>query len=275
MVGATGPTSCGASSDVSTGHQPRIKRGWWPFWFTRMTVKTKPGVYFASTPSGGTLMDIEADAFIALTPMSAAIWRAITSEDGVSGAAAALTITWQLSAAKASHIVSRQIDRWRAERLVDSAASTSLPEARAASNALSRSLLASDVNGEWPSPSAAWGILAEQRRFRQLIQTTGLGATLRHLPRVAKASGATQRCLRVVRAYQFVRRAFHQSRTSRDCLVRSMALTSLLRRNGVDAELCIGIQDLPFTAHAWVEWGGCALNESLQECRRYVVIGRF
>jgi hypothetical protein len=45
------------------------------------------------------------------------------------------------------------------------------------------------------------------------------------------------------------------------CLEQSLALTWLLRRRGVPAELRIGVQARPFYAHAWVEVDGRALNE--------------
>jgi hypothetical protein len=45
------------------------------------------------------------------------------------------------------------------------------------------------------------------------------------------------------------------------CLEQSLALCWLLRRRSVPAELRIGVQPLPFQAHAWVEVGGCAINE--------------
>jgi hypothetical protein len=45
------------------------------------------------------------------------------------------------------------------------------------------------------------------------------------------------------------------------CLEQSLALTWLLRRRGVRAELRVGVQPRPFYAHAWVEVAGRALNE--------------
>ena len=45
------------------------------------------------------------------------------------------------------------------------------------------------------------------------------------------------------------------------CLEQSLALFVLLRRSGVAAVLRIGVQPLPFYAHAWVEVDGQSLNE--------------
>jgi hypothetical protein len=46
------------------------------------------------------------------------------------------------------------------------------------------------------------------------------------------------------------------------CLEQSLALVVLLRRRGVPAELKIGVQPLPFLAHAWVEVEGRAIEET-------------
>jgi Transglutaminase-like superfamily len=45
------------------------------------------------------------------------------------------------------------------------------------------------------------------------------------------------------------------------CLQRSAALALLLRRHGIEAEMVIGAQLLPFLAHAWVEVGGGSIND--------------
>jgi len=45
------------------------------------------------------------------------------------------------------------------------------------------------------------------------------------------------------------------------CLQRSAATVCLLRRFGVEAQLVIGIQQMPFKAHAWVEVRGEVAND--------------
>jgi len=48
------------------------------------------------------------------------------------------------------------------------------------------------------------------------------------------------------------------------CLVRSLVLTSMLSRRGIDSVLIIGVKVEPdFSAHAWVESGGRPLLPSL------------
>lgn len=55
------------------------------------------------------------------------------------------------------------------------------------------------------------------------------------------------------------------------CLPRSIALLALLRRNGIDAELRIGVQKSgnALDAHAWVEVKGIPVSEHESVAQRY------
>lgn len=55
------------------------------------------------------------------------------------------------------------------------------------------------------------------------------------------------------------------------CLQRSFAMTYLLRRAGLPAQLVIGAKKLPFKAHAWVEVDGVPINETLDVKANYMV----
>jgi hypothetical protein len=45
------------------------------------------------------------------------------------------------------------------------------------------------------------------------------------------------------------------------CLQRSVATALLLRLNGIDARLLIGVRMTPFKSHAWVEVDGRPIND--------------
>jgi hypothetical protein len=45
------------------------------------------------------------------------------------------------------------------------------------------------------------------------------------------------------------------------CLQRSATIVCLLRRHGVAAQMVLGVQQLPFSAHAWVEVEGHVVND--------------
>lgn len=58
------------------------------------------------------------------------------------------------------------------------------------------------------------------------------------------------------------------------CLQRSAALVSLLRENGVRAELVIGATRMPMQAHAWVEIAGRAIDEKHDTQTKYMALER-
>lgn len=63
-------------------------------------------------------------------------------------------------------------------------------------------------------------------------------------------------------------------RRKEDCLPRSFALCRLLRREGLPAELCLGVRQFPFSAHAWVECQGQLIDDSPQRISRYRLLAR-
>ncbi len=58
------------------------------------------------------------------------------------------------------------------------------------------------------------------------------------------------------------------------CLQRSAATACLLKRYGFPAQLVIGVQQLPFAAHAWVEMGGLVVNDKPYISDIYSVLAR-
>lgn len=67
--------------------------------------------------------------------------------------------------------------------------------------------------------------------------------------------------------------AASQYPTWANCLKKSLLLWSLLRRQGIDSNLRIGVNKASdeFEAHAWVEYEGVALNESGDVRSRYAM----
>jgi len=58
------------------------------------------------------------------------------------------------------------------------------------------------------------------------------------------------------------------------CLQRSAATVHLLKRYGFPAQLVIGVQHLPFAAHAWVELEGAVINDKPYMSEMYSVLER-
>jgi len=66
--------------------------------------------------------------------------------------------------------------------------------------------------------------------------------------------------------------AFYWKRVT--CLQRAAATTCLLRKAGIRAELVIGVQTLPYSAHAWVEVNGLVVDDKSYTPQMYRVISR-
>jgi hypothetical protein len=58
------------------------------------------------------------------------------------------------------------------------------------------------------------------------------------------------------------------------CLQRSAATACLLRKHGFPAELVVGVQHVPFLAHAWVELDGSVVNDKPYMTDIYSVLTR-
>jgi len=58
------------------------------------------------------------------------------------------------------------------------------------------------------------------------------------------------------------------------CLQRSAATACLLKQYGVRAQLVIGVQQIPFRAHAWVEVEGRVVNDKPYTPEMYAVLDR-
>jgi len=58
------------------------------------------------------------------------------------------------------------------------------------------------------------------------------------------------------------------------CLQRSAATACLLKNYGVPARMVVGVQHIPFKAHAWVEVNGSVVNDKKYMGEIYAVLDR-
>jgi hypothetical protein len=58
------------------------------------------------------------------------------------------------------------------------------------------------------------------------------------------------------------------------CLQRAAVTACLLKRYGVPAQMLIGVQQMPFRSHAWVEVGTCVVNDRPHMREIYTVLDR-
>lgn len=242
-----------------------------------MSVLLKPCVLFVETPSGAVLMDVDGDRFVALSTISAFIWRKLadgrTRAELIDEIAVATGVARDLS----ERVLTSQLDKWEKSQLVNiESKSKALPSPKRLRKTLRHEMWRTETTAAL-SPSLMLSLYFSELRYRRLITRVGLAGTLTFLQTQSGGAALSRSRIidRTLGSYHALRRLFRQGEQARDCLFRSLALATVLRRQGVDAELCIAIVDIPFASHAWVEVDGFVLNETEVKCQRYRAIGRF
>ena len=243
-------------------------------------IHLRPGVLFVATRSGGTLMDLSGNRYMALGPESALIWSWLADGHGRAAVVEMLAQAECLDRHAAQSVLEQQLRFWHdAELVVDSGSlPTPLPRPK---RPLEADAIDIDDNAGPRAPLSAIllsTLLVTEISYGRSLRNEGLARTLIRLQREAwsePGDNPMPPVYSVLRAYHALRRPYKQSETAHDCLVRSLALTAALHRKGVHADLCIGVIDLPFQAHAWVEANGFVLNDTSTKRREYTVIGRF
>ena len=243
-------------------------------------IHVRPGILFLATRSGGTLMDLSGNRYIALSPESALIWSGLAEGGSRADLVEKLTQTKRLDRHAAQVVFERQLRLWQDAKLITHGEPLQepLPQPKLPSNAEPREIDSHAVAGAAFSLVRVATLMLTELSYGRSLRHEGLARTLVRLQRQARREPCENRAPALhstLRAYHALRRPFKQSSTAFDCLLRSVALTAVLRRMGVCADLCIGVNDLPFQAHAWVEGDGYLLNERLSKRHEYVVIGRF
>jgi hypothetical protein len=113
-------------------------------------------------------------------------------------------------------------------------------------------------------PAAALGlrILGFRRTRALLLPGSSAPEARRDLPRAQTAA-------------RIVHGAAPWSPLRANCLPRALVLGHLLRRQGLEAELCLGAAKPggAFAAHAWVEHDGVALAEADDTTIRFAALG--
>jgi hypothetical protein len=109
-----------------------------------------------------------------------------------------------------------------------------------------------------------------------LLRTVGIGRVQALLRRLASASdhatdATVQRAMALCQAVD-VARAWYVRDVR--CLQAAMAAVWLLRLHGIPAHLVIGVQRIPFLAHAWAEVAGTAVINGIPQLSALRVISR-
>jgi hypothetical protein len=239
-------------------------------------IAPRAGVYFRVVDGEGVVMDIVANRYYGLTGDAAEIWQRVVSASA-SPAGERLT---DCPLVDSETMVSEAVEAWRASNLIESTANRcaeeQLPVAKDAREPAKVGIPGKDIRAAPRSLVIFGALVRETLRTKRLVRRRGLAVALACVQRITVSGDVSSRrddLLSILHTYYVSRLPLSQGKG--DCLPRSLALTSLLRRRGIDAEICFGIEKFPFRAHAWVEAGGLVINDTPNGIRRYTVLARF
>jgi hypothetical protein len=217
-------------------------------------------VHWVNADGGAILLDLVHDRYLALDEEAAAIWRLISHAAGDASADA--------------DTVMRHILAWRSRGLVVEERSSRTVQ----SKPIGRAAVVEypfDADAR-PRPADVWFALYNRWWADRALTRRGIAEALRrlaHAARVRRPVPPLSTCARVVAGHRRVGGWF--AYRGHDCLPRSLALARALRMTGFDADLCIGVRTFPFGAHAWVELGDAAVDETPDRISEYALIARF
>lgn len=101
------------------------------------------------------------------------------------------------------------------------------------------------------------------------LQFAGFGSSLRRFAGASTVTSATAVSADLTKLTRKVSIAASTVPFRAKCLEQSLCLTYLARRAGVDARLRLGVLPAPFEGHAWVEFQGVPINDSVDNLRLY------
>lgn len=228
------------------------------------------GVFLAEVQGEGVLLDLVGDRYVGLGAISTRLWRELAAGASADVAARALATDHALDPGTARDVVERQLEAWRAEDLLRTAApGLPVPRVGASIGALDDAAVTATPLRLAAVAAIAWSAVW----VTASLATRGPAPTVAALQALPVESADPRRAIPLRRAQIWLRRWFHQGRD--DCWPRSLVLARALRRAGIDAQVCVGVRKFPFLAHAWVEVGGTAVNDARALLDLLVTIARF
>lgn len=242
----------------------------------RRSLALKPGVYLTAGGGQGILLDIVDDQYWAIDAEAGDIWRLLASGATARGVAVELAAKLHRDVEATQIDIDEQLSAWASAGLVvPFEHQSTVPASREISSRAAEQFVPAGVSSVVVWASCLYSVLRASMWVRRGWRIKGLNVLLSELQkRRGPSSIPFDNCVSAtVRTLQFTRRAFRQGK--KDCLERSLQLAGALRLNGVDATVSIGIRQLPFEAHAWVESDGQVVGDSLDRTATFKVLARF
>jgi hypothetical protein len=201
-----------------------------------------PAIRHACVEGLWVVLDLENESYSVLDEVASSMWAELIASDSIEEAAQRVAERWDE-------------DPVRVERDVREFAADCRARGWLAHDGRTQSRARREARG--PKVAGAARALAATRWS---LRRHGLRATYERC--AALPAGRDARGLdAAAAAFRAAESAFLSRRGPDDCLVRSLALFRFLRERGIAADHVIGVERVPFTAHAWVESGGAPVLE--------------
>jgi hypothetical protein len=201
-----------------------------------------PAIRHACVEGLWVVLDLEHESYSVLDEVASSMWAELIVADSVAEAARRVAERWDEDPARVEGDVREFVDDCRERGWLRDAAALPGRDSRLARG---------------PRIAGAARALAATRWS---LRRHGLRATYERC--AALPAGRDARGLdAAAAAFRGAESAFLSRRGPDDCLVRSLALFRFLRERGIAADHVIGVERVPFTAHAWVESGGAPVLE--------------
>jgi hypothetical protein len=223
------------------------------------------------------LLDTLGDRYVTLNEVAAEIWEGLDA--GLPPATVVDRIHEQYDAplAQVTADVSALINVLLRQHLIER--DTTAPTGRHTASVTTLSRIpcarsnwtssAEPTNAPLPSHLQCASVLVA---VKLLLTIAGYRPTLRWVQRrvegIPTAEGVSVEVVRRIESRVALVAAVYPGRAL--CLEQSLALYMLLRRRGVAAKYCAGVQPHPFLAHAWVEYRSQPVNDVLEHVQCFV-----
>jgi hypothetical protein len=217
-----------------------------------------PHVVSARAGDATVLMDRMRGTYFTLNEVGGRVWELAQGGGTVAEVVEQLLAEYDVPRSQLEHDVASTLRQLIDDRLL--APGISEPESVEQTPSPSRRMALSI--GELKVPSVLrCGLLITW--FKALLRIQGFLGTLEWIrQRIEPIPATTETAIEIVKAVEHavaMAGALYPARAQ--CLEQSLTLYYLLRRRGVAAEYCQGVQPYPFQAHAWIEYRGEVVND--------------
>ena len=237
-----------------------------------------PNIYSTSDEDGTTILDIKHDKIYNLIGVGSVMWaKLVAAKEGLTSSEIVGDLSSKFTNVPRTQIerdVDRLLSSFREKRLtqpVTTSRLSALPKYSVGSIAQFIAHQSVTVLGKINLTAfAAFLALGTTDILLKLVSFSALYHTVKGWPVNSKKANAET--LERVRYAILTAMTWYPKQVM--CLQRSAVTTCLLRSAGVQAEMIIGCQRLPFLAHAWVEVDGEVINDKAQVQLTHAVLDR-